>query len=86
MQAEMDKYDKLPLERKVDRLKGALSHSNQSDLKDVLWQRSPSAEIWIRRRTNFARTVGVGSGSWSLYPVVAFQLILQHHQRQVQQC
>ena len=31
------------------------------DLRDVLWQRSPSAEIWIRRRTNFARTIGVGS-------------------------
>ncbi|WWD22809.1 hypothetical protein CI109_107303 [Kwoniella shandongensis] len=59
--AESDRYDKLPLEVKVERLKGALSHSKQSDLKDVLWQRSPSSEIWIKRRTNFARTIGVGS-------------------------
>ncbi|KAE8538261.1 hypothetical protein D1P53_005601 [Cryptococcus gattii VGV] len=59
--AEMDKYDKLPLPTKVQRLEAALSHSNQSDIKDVLWQRSPSADIWIRRRTNFARTVGVAS-------------------------
>jgi FKBP12-rapamycin complex-associated protein len=75
--AEMDRYDKLSLETKIERLKGALSHSDQSgspsgrfiksadedtgDLRDILWQRSPSAEIWIKRRTNFARTVGVGS-------------------------
>ncbi|KAK8844641.1 hypothetical protein IAR55_006488 [Kwoniella newhampshirensis] len=59
--AEMDRYDKLPVEVKVERLKAALSHSKQSDLKDVLWQRSPSADIWIKRRTNFARTIGVGS-------------------------
>ncbi|ORY33953.1 hypothetical protein BCR39DRAFT_463113 [Naematelia encephala] len=59
--AEMERYDKLPSEVKLERLKAALSHSKQSDLKDVLWQRSPSAEIWIRRRTNFARTLGVGS-------------------------
>ncbi|RSH90651.1 hypothetical protein EHS25_001256 [Saitozyma podzolica] len=58
---EMDRYDKLPLETKVERLKAAMSHCNQTDLKDLLWQRSPSAEIWIRRRTNFARTIGVGS-------------------------
>lgn len=61
MQQEMDKYDKLPIEQKVERLKLTMSHSDQTDLKDVLWRRSPSAEIWIRRRTNFARTVGVGS-------------------------
>ncbi|EIW71794.1 hypothetical protein TREMEDRAFT_67963 [Tremella mesenterica DSM 1558] len=59
--AESDRYDKLPLDTKVKRLQAALSHSNQSDLKDVLWQRSPSAELWIRRRTNFSRTIGVGS-------------------------
>lgn len=28
--AEMDKYEKLPLEVKVERLRGALSHSKQS--------------------------------------------------------
>ncbi|OCF43750.1 phosphatidylinositol 3-kinase [Kwoniella heveanensis CBS 569] len=54
-------YDKLPLATKVQRLKAALSLSTQSDLKDVLWQKSPSSDIWIRRRTNFARTVGVSS-------------------------
>ncbi|WVQ82636.1 hypothetical protein IAT38_004768 [Cryptococcus sp. DSM 104549] len=59
--AEMDRYDKLPLSTKVQRLKGALSHSDQSDIKDVLWQRSPSPDIWIKRRTNFARTIGAGS-------------------------
>ncbi|WWC85668.1 uncharacterized protein L201_000534 [Kwoniella dendrophila CBS 6074] len=59
--AEMDRYDKLPIPTKVQRLKAALAHSNQSDLKDVLWQKSPSSDIWIRRRTNFARTVGVSS-------------------------
>ena len=61
--AEMDRYDKLPVETKVERLKAALALSKQSDLKEALWQRSPSAEIWIRRRTNFARTIGVGSQS-----------------------
>ncbi|WRT63514.1 uncharacterized protein IL334_000419 [Kwoniella shivajii] len=59
--AEMDKYDKLPIPTKIQRLTAALSHSTQSDLKDVLWQKSPSSDIWIRRRTNFARTVGVSS-------------------------
>ncbi|WVQ93902.1 hypothetical protein IAU59_000980 [Kwoniella sp. CBS 9459] len=61
VQVEMDRYDKLPLATKVQRLKAALSFSTQSDLKDVLWQKSPSSDIWIRRRTNFARTVGVSS-------------------------
>lgn len=32
-----------------------------ADLKEALWSRSPNAEIWIKRRTNFARTIGVGS-------------------------
>ncbi|KAK6905037.1 hypothetical protein I203_105856 [Kwoniella mangroviensis CBS 8507] len=59
--AEMDRYDKLPIPTKIQRLKAALSHSKQSDLKDVLWQKSPSSDIWVRRRTNFARTVGVSS-------------------------
>nr|XP_019048571.1 hypothetical protein I302_02343 [Kwoniella bestiolae CBS 10118]OCF27501.1 hypothetical protein I302_02343 [Kwoniella bestiolae CBS 10118] len=59
--AEMDRYDKLPIPTKIQRLKAALSHSKQSDLKDVLWQKSPSSNIWVRRRTNFARTVGVSS-------------------------
>nr|XP_019014364.1 phosphatidylinositol 3-kinase [Kwoniella pini CBS 10737]OCF53145.1 phosphatidylinositol 3-kinase [Kwoniella pini CBS 10737] len=58
---EMDRYDKLPIPTKVERLKACLAHSKQSDLKDVLWQKSPSSDIWIRRRTNFARTVGVSS-------------------------
>jgi len=73
---EMDRYDKLSSEVKLERLKAAMSHSDQSeqscdrfmmlltradDLMDVLWNRSPSAEIWLRRRTNFARTIGVGS-------------------------
>jgi FKBP12-rapamycin complex-associated protein len=57
----MDKYDKLPIETKVARLQAALAHSKQTDLKEVLWHRAPSAEVWIRRRTNFARTLGVGS-------------------------
>ncbi|WVR03316.1 hypothetical protein IAU60_000307 [Kwoniella sp. DSM 27419] len=61
VQGEMDKYDKLPVETKVKRLQAALSHSKQNDLKDVLWQKSPSSDIWIKRRTNFARTVGVSS-------------------------
>ncbi|TYJ58649.1 hypothetical protein B9479_000485 [Cryptococcus floricola] len=59
--AEMDRYDKLPVNIKVQRLKSALSHSDQSDIRDVLWQRSPNSDVWIRRRTNFARTLGVGS-------------------------
>ncbi|ODN80500.1 hypothetical protein L202_02731 [Cryptococcus amylolentus CBS 6039] len=59
--AEMDRYDKLPVNTKVQRLKSALSHSDQSDIRDVLWQRSPNSDVWIRRRTNFARTLGVGS-------------------------
>ncbi|KAL7423565.1 hypothetical protein Q5752_001145 [Cryptotrichosporon argae] len=58
---EMERYDKLPVEQKVRRLENALSHSEQSDLREILWQRSLSAEIWIRRRTNLARTLGVGS-------------------------
>lgn len=32
--AEMDKYDKLPLPTKIQRLKAALSHSNQSKQSD----------------------------------------------------
>lgn len=28
-----------------------------------MWQRSPSSEIWLKRRINFARTLGVGSES-----------------------
>nr|ODO02215.1 phosphatidylinositol 3-kinase [Cryptococcus depauperatus CBS 7855] len=58
---EMSAYDKFPLSTKVQCLKTTLSYSNQSDLRDVLWQRSPDADIWIRRRTNFARTIGVAS-------------------------
>jgi FKBP12-rapamycin complex-associated protein len=35
----------------------------KGELKEALWSRSPNAEIWIKRRTNFARTIGVGSES-----------------------
>ena len=32
-----------------------------ADLRDALWSRSPFADTWVKRRTNFARTLGVGS-------------------------
>lgn len=50
----------------------------QGDIKDVLWQRSPSADIWIRRRTNFARTVGVASESDPFPATVTIKLLTCH--------
>lgn len=46
----------------------------QGDIKDVLWQRSPSADIWIKRRTNFARTVGVASEPSGPFPATVARL------------
>lgn len=44
----------------VDQCERMLTNS-LADLREALWSRSPGADIWVKRRTNFARTIGVGS-------------------------
>ncbi|KAL6044944.1 phosphatidylinositol kinase- protein kinase tor1 [Balamuthia mandrillaris] len=54
-------YFKLALMQKVEVFENALSKTEGKDLNQVLWLKSPNAEMWLERRTNFTRSLAVMS-------------------------
>lgn len=53
--------DKLPLLHKVGLFDFMLSNTGGRDINRVLWLKSRNSEMWLDRRTNFARTLATTS-------------------------
>ncbi|CAH2267767.1 jg15184 [Pararge aegeria aegeria] len=54
-------YQKLMLKHKVEVFEYTLSQTPGNDLSRLLWLKSPSAEAWFERRTNYIRSLAVMS-------------------------
>ncbi|XP_052743299.1 serine/threonine-protein kinase Tor [Bicyclus anynana] len=54
-------YQKLMLKHKVEVFEYTLSQTPGNDLSRLLWLKSPSAEVWFERRTNYIRSLAVMS-------------------------
>lgn len=54
-------HEKLPLLQKVDLFEFMLTNTGGRDISRVLWLRSRNSEMWLDRRTNFARTLATTS-------------------------
>ncbi|XP_030025999.2 serine/threonine-protein kinase mTOR [Manduca sexta] len=54
-------YQKLMLKHKVEVFEHALSQTPGNDLARLLWLKSPTAEVWFERRTNYTRSLAVMS-------------------------
>ncbi|CAG9564543.1 unnamed protein product [Danaus chrysippus] len=54
-------YQKLMLKHKVEVFEYTLSQTPGNDLARLLWLKSPSAEAWFERRTNYTRSLAVMS-------------------------
>ncbi|KAE9555270.1 hypothetical protein FO519_001521 [Halicephalobus sp. NKZ332] len=50
-------YEKLTLMQKVEVFREALRVTQGNDLRETLWMKSPTSEVWFDRRTNFTRSV-----------------------------
>jgi serine/threonine-protein kinase mTOR len=53
--------ERLPLLHKVDLFEFMLQNTGGRDIARVLWLRSRNSEMWLDRRTNFARTLATTS-------------------------
>ncbi len=53
--------ERLPLLHKVDIFKFMLSNTSGSDIARVLWLKSRSSEMWLDRRTTYARSLASSS-------------------------
>ncbi|KAJ2143798.1 phosphatidylinositol kinase- protein kinase tor1 [Coemansia sp. RSA 678] len=47
--------------QKVESFEYALSNTPGNDLQRVMWYKSPNAEVWLERRTNYTRSLAVMS-------------------------
>jgi len=54
-------YDNLTLLQKVEIFEYVLANTSGNDLANIMWLRSRSAEMWLERRTNYARSLAVMS-------------------------
>lgn len=54
-------YDHLATMQKVEVFENALENTKGDDLAKLLWLKSPSAEVWFDRRTNYTRSLAVMS-------------------------
>jgi len=45
----------------VEVFEDALAHTQGQDLAQMLWLRSPSAEVWLAKRTEFTRSLATNS-------------------------
>ena len=54
-------YDSLTLMQKLEVFRGCLSSTKGDEVAEVLWLRSPDAETWVERRTNYIHTLAVMS-------------------------
>lgn len=53
--------ERLPLLHKIDVFEFMLSNTGGRDISRVLWLKSRNSEMWLDRRTNFARTLATAS-------------------------
>jgi FKBP12-rapamycin complex-associated protein len=56
-----DGYDRLTIAQRVELFQQGLASTSGDDLAKMLWSTSPSAEIWLARRNNYTRSLGVMS-------------------------
>ena len=61
MTSQTEKYDLLSTIQKVEIFEHALKNSKGDDLQKMMWKSSRNAEVWLTRRTNFTRSLGVMS-------------------------
>ena len=54
-------YDSLCVLQKIEVFRYALDNTTGADLCKVLWLKSASSEVWLERRTNYTRSLGVMS-------------------------
>ncbi|KAJ2497940.1 hypothetical protein GGH96_004698, partial [Coemansia sp. RSA 1972] len=54
-------WDTLTTMQKVESFEYALSNTPGDDLKRAMWYKSPNAEAWLERRTNYTRSLAVMS-------------------------
>ncbi|KAI9501402.1 phosphatidylinositol kinase- protein kinase tor1 [Coemansia sp. RSA 1358] len=54
-------YESLTVMQKVESFEYALSNTPGNDLQRAMWYKSPSAEVWLERRTNYTRSMAVMS-------------------------
>eukprot|EP00457_Paulinella_chromatophora_P000061 gb/GEZN01000061.1/.p1 GENE.gb/GEZN01000061.1/~~gb/GEZN01000061.1/.p1 ORF type:complete len:2707 (+),score=463.21 gb/GEZN01000061.1/:107-8227(+) len=54
-------YPSLTLMQKVEVFESALEQTTGQDLNRVLWLKSQNSEVWLDRRTNYTRSLGVMS-------------------------
>lgn len=71
-------FDKLQVRQKVEIFEAALAKTDGNDLAEMLWQSSPNAEAWLKRRTTYA-----ASRSISLHSAPATRGCLQFLFREV---
>ncbi|KAJ2361133.1 phosphatidylinositol kinase- protein kinase tor1, partial [Coemansia sp. RSA 2607] len=54
-------WDSLTVLQKVESFEYALSNTPGNDLQRAMWYKSPNAETWLERRTNYTRSLAVMS-------------------------
>ncbi|KAJ2657369.1 phosphatidylinositol kinase- protein kinase tor1 [Coemansia sp. RSA 1200] len=54
-------YESLTIMQKVESFEYALSNTPGNDLQRAMWYKSPNAEKWLERRTNYTRSMAVMS-------------------------
>ncbi|KAJ1844108.1 phosphatidylinositol kinase- protein kinase tor1, partial [Coemansia sp. RSA 486] len=54
-------WDTLTILQKVESFEYALSNTPGNDLQRAMWYKSPNAETWLERRTNYTRSLAVMS-------------------------
>ncbi|KAJ2028280.1 phosphatidylinositol kinase- protein kinase tor1, partial [Coemansia sp. S3946] len=54
-------WETLTVSQKVEAFEYALSNTPGNDLQRALWYKSPNAETWLERRTNYTRSLAVMS-------------------------
>ncbi|KAI0989132.1 hypothetical protein GJ496_004795 [Pomphorhynchus laevis] len=54
-------YGRIPLLARIEVFRRALSKSDGLDLARIIWNKSPNADVWFTRRTNYVRSLAVMS-------------------------
>jgi serine/threonine-protein kinase mTOR len=61
MEHVFERYDSVPLLKKVEIFRHAMDNTKGEDLQKVLWLKSLNSERWLERRTNYTRSLAVMS-------------------------
>lgn len=54
-------FDRLTIMQKVEIFEHALDSTRGDDIHCLMWNKSPTSEIWFERRTNYTRSLAVMS-------------------------